>query len=197
MIELTVYDPVTGRILRNLTIPEWDAIEFVAANIGDGEEAVEGLFSSSEYVIRNGEPVSIPPQTSETTIFDHATGQWVDERTAADWSEALQAARDTASLSRAAFILACVPVILNPAEARIAAAGDFPEPFAAILATMPAEQQLEAEIRWRAATVIDRTNPLIVNMAAAANIDEWTLDEVFGVIWPPPLPDWPAEQLHP
>ena len=36
------------------------------------------------------------------------------------------------------------------------------------------------------ATVIDRTNPLIINMAAAVYIDEWTLDDVFGVTWPAP-----------
>ena len=47
------------------------------------------------------------------------------------------------------------------------------------------------------ATVIDRTNPLIINMAAAVYIDEWTLDNVFGVTWPEPLASWPAGQLHP
>ena len=87
--------------------------------------------------------------------------------------------------------------ILTEAEGIEAASGGVPPAMQAIIDSLPAEEQFEAHVRWAAATVIDRTNPLIINMAAAVYIDEWTLDDVFGVTWPEPLASWPAGQLHP
>lgn len=102
-------------------------------------------------------------------------------------------------MSRIDFVLACASNdILTHAEAIIAVDGGFPAAFQAIIDGMThADEKFEAEIRWRGATVIDRTNPLIINMAASIFMDEWSLDLLFGVAWPAPLASWPEGQLHP
>lgn len=75
--------------------------------------------------------------------------------------------------------------------------GDFRPRSSPLSTCCPQSERFEATIRWKGATIIDRENPLIVNMAAAIHIDEWALDEVFSIQWPAPLPAWADAQLHP
>lgn len=101
-------------------------------------------------------------------------------------------------MSRTEFVLVCHAFgILTEAEAELAIDGGFPPAFLAIIDMLPESERFEATIRWKGATIIDRENPLIVNMAAAIHIDEWALDEVFSIQWPAPLPAWADAQLHP
>lgn len=160
-------------------------------------EGVEEIDANALY-LKDGDIKLRPPRPQSWLMFDPETEAWVDPRTEADWTAENNASRDKASLSRIDFILHCKQAgILTEEECLIASKGDFPPAFEAIIATMPAEQQFEASVRWAGATVIERNMPLIIDMATAIGVDEWLLDEVFGIPWPAPLGSWPEGQLHP
>lgn len=92
----------------------------------------------------------------------------------ADW-------RATRALTRLDFCLALRGAgILNDADALSAAAGEVPAAFAAVVAAMPAAQQLEARMRWSAAATIDRLNPFIAAVAAGSGLTDAQLDALFG-----------------
>lgn len=94
----------------------------------------------------------------------------------------LAARRATASLSKREFLHACVALdIMSPEDALAAARGDIPTTFAGVVSQMSASEQFAAALDWAAATQIDRLNPLIVAVAAAAGIPDTTVDAVFGI----------------
>lgn len=138
-----------------------------------------------------------PPRPNAWSAFDTITETWVDTRTADDWAAELYRRRAAASMSRIDFVLVCTRFgILTQKEALVAVQGGVPPTMQAIIDGLPSEEKFEAEIRWMGATVIVRTNSLIINMSAAIFIDEWTLDQVFGIAWPDPLASWPEGQVH-
>ncbi|MBY0136817.1 hypothetical protein [Paracoccus yeei] len=144
-----------------------------------------------QIYIKNDDVKFYPPKPDGDNItFDYDSESWIDARTKQDWDNELQARRMAASMSRLDFVLKCHAFgILNDEEAEIAADGGFPDVMQGIIDSMPQEERFEAKMRWKMATVIDRMNPLIISMAAAIYIDEWSLDKVFGVIWPDPISD--------
>lgn len=193
MTDYTVYS-AQGAYVKSMEMPDMaDAV----LNTAPGEQLVEGLHFEQTY-LKDGMVKDIPATAHPSWVFDIASEAWTDPRTEAEWTAELHARRAVASMSRIDFVLRCTSFgILTEAEGIEAASGGVPPAMQAIIDSLPAEEQFEAHVRWAAATVIDRTNPLIINMAAAVYIDEWTLDDVFGVTWPEPLASWPAGQLHP
>lgn len=142
--------------------------------------------------------VPYPEKPSIHHTFDFDNEQWVDGWNIGLWNEELKAKREAAALSRLDFVIKCHDfMILDDEEAESAIEGGFPSAMQNIVDLMPVSERFEARMRWKGATVIDRLNPLIVNMAAQIHIDEWSLDRVFGIEWPKPLASWPDGQLIP
>ncbi len=181
----------------------WDAGVSALATLNEPPEGVsftpfDDDVDVNDLYVSGGEIRLRPPRPEPWMIFDPTLGEWIDPRTPATWTEELIARRAAASMTRLDFTLACVMAgILSEADALVAVDGGFPPAFEAIIEDMPPEQSFQARMRWKGATEIDRTNPLIVDMAAAINVNEWMLDQVFGIEWPAPLADWPEGQLHP
>ena len=193
MIEVTIYDLATGRILKQGIFPD---LENVQANIGTGEGSVEGLFDSTTHFIQDGVAVEFPEKPSPCCVWDGT--QWVDPRTESDWTTELYARRAEASMPRSDFIIRCVNFgVFDQQEGFQAASGTITPTMQTIIDGLPLEEQFGASVIWTASSTVTRNNTLIISMAAAIFIDEWTLDEVFGVEWPDPLPSWPEGKLHP
>lgn len=168
-------------------------------------EVPAGTEPDSIY-IKDGGILYYPPKPANSyVVFDYDSGSWVDPRTGQDWMNELNATRAESSMSRIDFVLKCHQFgIVTEEEAELAIDGGFPPAFQAIIETMPIEQRFEARVRWKGATVVDRSMSLVQDMGAAINIDQWTLDKVFNVPWPDPiadLTDWvydaEREQWHP
>lgn len=169
-----------------------EGVEFAAF------DDVEEVDANALY-IKDGEIKLRPARPHPWLTFDPDAEAWVDLRTISDWSAQLYTLRAAASMSRVDFVIKCVAAgVLSRDDGMVAAAGQVPPSLQAIIDGIPDEMaKFEAEIRWASATVIDRLNPLIISMAAFIGADEWVLDELFGITWPPPLASWPEGQLHP
>ena len=193
MTDYTVFD-AQGAYVKSMDMPdEANAL----LNVAPDEHLVEGAHPPQTY-LKDGVVRDIPPAPHPDHIFDIDSETWIDPRTEADWTAELYARRSAASIPRIDFVLRCTSFgIMTEPEGIEAASGGVPPSMQAIIDSMPAEEQFEAHVRWAAAAIIDRTNPLIISMAAAVQVDEWSLDDVFGVTWPEPLASWPAGQLHP
>lgn len=88
--------------------------------------------------------------------------------------------RRSASLSRAEFCIACKRLGILPSnEAIKAAKGDWPNTFDAVLEDADLDSD-DAQIRWAAATVVRRLDPLLVATAAATTLTEEQIDAMFG-----------------
>ena len=160
-------------------------------------EVPDGASANDLYIFDNELRIK-PPRPNPFCTFDRSLGVWVDPRTESDWTTELYARREVTSMSRADFIIHCVDFgVFNEAEGIQAASGTISPTMQSIIDDLPTEEQFQATVIWAASSTIFRTNTLIINMAAAIFIDEWTLDEVFGVEWPEPLPSWPGGKLHP
>ena len=193
-MKVSFYDNVTGQILKNMDATE----DVILLNQPEGSSMLEGIFDLLYYYVEGGEPVAFPPKPVSESVWNWTTKSWEDLRTESNWTDENLLVREKTSISRIDFILRCKEAnILSEEEGLIAVKGDFPPTFQTIVDSLPEEERFEAAVRWAAATEIDRMNPLIVNMATAIGIDEWILDTVFGIVWPAPLPSWPAGQLHP
>lgn len=95
-------------------------------------------------------------------------------------AETLAAWRETASLTRTAFCIACKRMgILPPAEAVAAARGDWPATFTDALTGLPVDAA-EAQIVWAAATHIWRTDPVLNVVAQHAGMTPEQVDAMFG-----------------
>lgn len=92
----------------------------------------------------------------------------------ADW-------RATASLTRGAFVLACVEAgVLTEADGEAAALGEWPAGFNAFLAALPVADRISAKAAWADASRVRRVHPLIAQLAAAAQLTEAQVDALFG-----------------
>lgn len=125
-----------------------------------------------------------PPRPGDWAVWDGAA--WTDPRTpedlAADAAARLAGARAAAALDKADLLLALWQAeILTPEDAEIAAGGQIPPTFAALLADQPDDVKITARIKWAADTRISRMNPLILLAAWAADISDAVLDQIFGV----------------
>lgn len=193
MIEVSIYKLATGEIVKSGIFPDE---ENLLANVGVDEGTIPGIFDPTTYFIQDGVAVEFPEKPSPCCVWDGT--QWVDPRTESDWTTELYARRAEASMPRSDFIIRCVNFgVFDQQEGRQAASGTITPTMQSIIDDMPVEEQFQAEVVWAASSTIFRTNQLIINMAATISIDEWTLDEVFGVEWPEPLASWPPGKLHP
>ena len=193
MIEVSIYKLATGEIVKSGIFPDE---ENLLANVGVDEGTIPNIFDGTKYYVHNGQAVEYPEKSCPECVWDGT--QWVDPRTETDWNNELYARREVASISRAEFIIRCIDFgVFDKNEGRQAASGTITPTMQSIIDDMPVEEQFQAEVIWASSSTIFRTNQLIINMAATIFIDEWTLDEVFGVEWPEPLPSWPPGKLHP
>lgn len=163
------YDPETGEALYTVTgmEPEGPHIE------------VPADFDITGVRVVDGEVVEI-------------------QRTEDDWLGELMEIRLNTSLSRIEFVLAVVQAgIISEVEGLGLIKGEIPENFALIFAEVPLEHQFEMEIRFMGANEIDRLDPMILMLSELFNIDGWQADQIFGITWPEPLPEWEEGQLYP
>ena len=183
-----------GMIIGEGEFPELADAEASCSGFGWVHPLVPGenVTPGAQY-IQGGAVLDLPPKPAPHLVYDRAQGAWVDPRSAADWAAALSTRRAVASMARLDFVLACTERgILSQDDALIAVDGGFPAAFQDIVAALPSDAQFEARLRWKGAVAVDRLGSLIIGLA-----DEWQLDQIFGLAWPPPLASWPDGQLHP
>jgi hypothetical protein len=75
MTEYTVYSPITGAILRSITVSEAD----LALNINAGEAFLAGHWPNDTYYITAGVPVALPPRPSNSARFDFEAKVWLTD----------------------------------------------------------------------------------------------------------------------
>lgn len=176
----------TGEIVQTGTAPSFAAMAMIAIPGATVEVAPEWVDDNKHYWDAATKAfVAFPPKPGPWAAWD---GQcWFDPRTAAD----LDARRAAASITKSAFLQACLAVgLLNPAEAADAARGYNPGPLRSghrRPAGLPAEQRDMIEVIWPAVTRVDRMDPLILAVAASAGLGDALLDEIFGLA--PQSPD--------
>lgn len=182
MMRLAIYNPATGLIRSAMEFSE-GGIEDALLNIPEGLLAVEvgaGVDPATHYIDANDEPQPYPQRPGEWAVW---TGtEWTDPRTETDHKSEMKARRAATYLTKAEFLQACmVTGLLTPSEAAVAAKGDIPAPFLPAVASMTPEEQDMLPVIWPAVTRINRMDPLILAVAAAAGISEETLDALFGL----------------
>lgn len=64
----TIYDSFTGRIKRTSQI----------ADAGQGEGAIQGVFSEATHYVKHGEAVELPAKIANEPFFDYLLERWVD-----------------------------------------------------------------------------------------------------------------------
>ena len=94
--------------------------------------------------------------------------------------EVLAGWRATARTSKTAFCLAAYGAgILAPDDAIAAAQGIWPATLAGALAGLPEAAVTQAKITWAAAQVIERSNPLVLSVAAFLKLSGEQIDGLF------------------
>lgn len=73
-MKATVYDPNTGEILRTISAGR---VQDFDLNIGPDEVWIEGVYSPSEYYIKNQTPGLMPDRPDYPCHFDFSLEQWV------------------------------------------------------------------------------------------------------------------------
>lgn len=134
------------------------------------------------------DPANVPDWAADWPEAGDAGPGWTRNGTAftpppgPDPAVALARRRDEASLSKREFLHACVEhAIMSPEDALAGARGNIPAAFAGVVSQMSGAAQFAAALDWAAAARIDRMNPLIVAVAAAAGIHDETVDAIFGI----------------
>ena len=141
-------------------------------------EVPEGVTPNNVYIDGDGLKL-YPAKPGVWAEWDHLAKAWFDPR---DPAEVLAAARAAASMSRSDFLLAVIRAGILPAsDAGPAARGEIPPSLVPVFAAMPAEVHLEAVVRWGAATVIARLDPILGLLAEALNVTPEQLDALFGI----------------
>lgn len=134
------------------------------------------------YVDPQGTLRFYPPRPSPIHAWDNAVEAWIDPRTQADLDAALAARRAATSLPRREFLRrAWKQGVITEAEAIIAAEGGLPASLQPLIDALPADQRTDARIDWAAATIVERTNPLITAFAAMLGRTPAQIDALFGV----------------
>lgn len=118
--------------------------------------------------------------------YEQVDGAWreiwtVTSLTAEEKAANLAAWRDTATLTRRQFCLACLQAgLLTPDDAVTAASGGWPASFNAALAGMSAMEVAAAKVEWAAVGTIRRNAPLLAVVQATAGVTDAQLDALFG-----------------
>lgn len=131
-------------------------------------------------------PLHIPNIERLTKGYEQVDGVWreawaVTPLSAEEKAANLAAWRETATLTRRQFCLACLQAgLLTPDDAVTAASGGWPSSFDAALAGLSAMEVAAAKVEWAAVSTIRRTAPLLVAVQAVAGVTDAQLDALFG-----------------
>jgi hypothetical protein len=133
--------------------------------IGDREFAAEGLTLPagdarefrSAWVVNSGSVVEI------------------------DWEKARTDFRKTAVMPIVSFIMSAVKLgFLDAEDALSASKGEWPVSFNKVLAAMPPEDRLEAQVVWANITEVRRNAPLLILIGTVKEITPEQFDAMFG-----------------
>ena len=117
--------------------------------------------------------------------FDIAGVRVVDGapvRSDPDPGQVLADLRAAATMTRSDFLLAAIGAgIIQPSDAGPAARGEIPPSLAPVFESLPEPVRIEAIVRWGAATMIERMNPILAALAQAMQINAAQLDAMFGI----------------
>ena len=88
----TIFNNITGQILRNVTVPSEDfALKQLQNN---NESIIIGEYVENEYIILKDSPVRLPSKPSPHHVFNYTTKEWEDPRTAETEWPLVRAKRD-------------------------------------------------------------------------------------------------------
>ncbi len=176
MMIFTTYKTSTGEIVGQFLMPD---LEAVMQNLSEGEWALVGGYNRNEFYIEDGDPVRKPTSPGEWAVWDYVSKRWLDPRNP---ETELASARAAASMSRSDFVLATIRArIIQPSDAGPAARGEIPPSLTSMFDSLPSDLQTEAIVRWGAATVIERNNPVLEVISQAMGLTAEGLDALFGI----------------
>lgn len=179
MIEATIFEKSTGRILRN---GSFDSGENLLLNVDESEDAIAGYHDARQFYIQDYAPVTFPEKPGDWAVFDYDIKAWIDPRTPADLAAELDQHRQSANMTKIDFLLAVTAAkVISKEDAIAASKGEIPSSMSSIIETMTPAQQFEAKIRWGAATTINRMDPFINQWATVLEITDDQLDTIFGI----------------
>ena len=175
-VTYTLFDLRFGEVRGHLSMTSFDD---VLANTPPNIALIEGHFPADEFILLGGIVTALPPKPGPGWVLNPEGPEWVDMR---DPELDRQSLRRGVSMTRSDFLLAAIRAgIIQPSDAGPAARGEIPPSLSAIFAGLPSEVQLEAVVRWGAATMIERSNPVLVALAEAMAITDAQLDALFGL----------------
>ena len=96
MIQITVYETSSGRILRTVSAGRLEDAEL---NVTAGEELIPGQFDGDQYYVAGGMPAEYPPKPGPWASFDYGSGSWIDPRTPAEVAADLDESKAAAAAS--------------------------------------------------------------------------------------------------
>lgn len=154
-------------------------------------EITTAKFTAEGVIIAiiDGQQLSVPDEMANLHRQElaewEAQGNTITPYEAPDPREAFRA---TASMPKAQFCIGMAEIgVLTDEEAIEAAKGNMPATFAATTAHLTAAEQRDVAVRWAAATVVDRADPMLEAFRAYAEADPnlptitpEQLDTVFG-----------------
>lgn len=177
-MDITVYNTTSGQISGRYTRPDvFDTLPL----LGEGEDFIPGWYDfRTQYVdVVEKVVVDMPPQPSDWAVFDYDTKTWNDEGSR---EAELKSLREVAEMSRTDFLLVAINAgLILPTDAGPAARGEIPPSLAPVFTSLPTDVQIEAVVRWGAATVIERMNPVLLILAEAMQISDEQLDALFNI----------------
>ena len=144
-----------GRIDAEIEHPAHGWIPYTAAP-ATGDEEMEAIWQ-----VLKARP-DVQPYDPGSEIEDRRSGAWI---------------------SRTKFCLALKRAgILSPADALIAAKGDWPDTFNAALTALPGRiDQDEAQIVWAAVAEVHRMDPVLLAVQAHLSLTDAQVDALFGI----------------
>lgn len=94
-MNITIFDVVSGRILRTASVPPGSA---TAQLLEPHEDWIEGHWADDRFYVEGYAPIHMPARPSDHHEFDYGSKTWEDPRTLADLKAAKNAAINTARL---------------------------------------------------------------------------------------------------
>lgn len=119
--------------------------------------------------------IEVNTQTGERIEIDEIVPPVMSE------SEQLATWRDSATLTRRQFCLACLQAgLLTPDDAITAAKGDWPTRFDMALAGLTELEIAAAKVEWASVSAVRRNAPLLAVVKTTAGVSDSQLDTLFG-----------------
>lgn len=166
-------DPETQSFMISSEIPP---------SVGFWTEVAPDTDPNALAVDSAGEIIILPAPRDYPWQEPDGHGGWLDVRTPHEKTVALDLARRQSKLSRIDFLIAAKNAgLISEADAESAAESRIPPSMLPLFESLSAEDQFEAKIRWKAATIIERMNPLIVQWASVLGVTDEQLDALFNI----------------